>query len=75
MILPVFTTKKETNEVKRIKMKIWVESVMNVKVRDMEKKTREGRRISMRKDVVYFLQDLLGNNNSWLNLNMVRIER
>ena len=49
-------------EKKRSKKKIGVGSLVKAKVRNMEENTREGGIRSMRKDVVGFVQSLVGKN-------------
>ena len=47
---------------KYIRKNIGVGSVINVKVREIEDNTRDGRRKSMRKEVVVFVQGMAGKN-------------
>ena len=60
MSLPVITTIKDMKEKKRIKVKIGVGSVVEVKVRDMEENKRDGRTRMMMKYVVECVQYVSG---------------
>ena len=48
---------------KQTKTKIWVGSVVKAKVGELENISREGRRRSMKKEVVGCVQDVAGNKN------------
>ena len=62
MISPIVTISQEMVEKKRIKTIIGVGSVVKAKVGDMEENIREGRTRRIRKEMVGYLQSMVGNN-------------
>ena len=63
MISPVVTVKEGMEMKKQTKTKIGVGSVVNAKVGDLNKITREGRSRRMRKEVVTYVHSVVGKNN------------
>ena len=63
MSSPVYTTPKERKEVKWINVKITAGFFVTDNIEYMEEKSKEGRRICIRKEVVGCVQDVVEKNN------------